>query len=182
VGGFGALDRLPSNPPPPGSPAGETNAAPAPLTPAANPKAPASDGQLPAVQKAAVDLAPGKGEEAAQSPAPAPQTSTPPLAPSPPPVQDPSEIAVKMKIGADLVASGDFAAARTMFERVAEAGDAAGAFALAETYDPAVLRTLRLRGGVKADPALARRWYEMARDMGSAAAIDRIARLTQSSR
>jgi hypothetical protein len=180
VGGFGALDRLPSNPPPPRSPAGEINAVPAPLTPAASPEAPARDAQLPAVQKAAVDLAPGKGE-AVQSPAPAPQTAAPPLAASPPPAQDPSEIAARMKIGADLVASGDFAAARTMFERVAEAGDAAGAFALAETYDPAVLRTLRLRGGVKADPVLARRWYEMARDMGSAAAAERIARLMQNS-
>jgi TPR repeat protein len=87
-----------------------------------------------------------------------------------------------MKVGADMMASGDIAAARTMFERVAEAGEMAGAFALAETYDPAVLRTLRLRGGILADPASARRWYEKAREMGSAAAIDRIARLTRSSR
>jgi hypothetical protein len=90
---------------------------------------------------------------------------------------DASEIATRLKLGADLVAAGDIAAARTMFERVAEAGDATGAFALAETYDPAVLGTLRLRGGLTPDPALARRWYERAKEMGSSAAPERIARL-----
>jgi hypothetical protein len=51
--------------------------------------------------------------------------------------------------------------------------------ALAETYDPAVLGTMRLRGGITPDPALARQWYEKARDMGAGAAPERIARLTQ---
>jgi TPR repeat protein len=88
-----------------------------------------------------------------------------------------------MKLGADLMASGDIASARRMFERVAEAGEAAGAFTLAETYDPIVLKALRLRGGgIAANPMLARHWYEQARDMGSAAATDRIARLTQGPR
>jgi TPR repeat protein len=95
----------------------------------------------------------------------------------PPP--DASEIAVRLKLGAGLMAAGDIAAARTMFARVADAGDAAGAFALAETYDPAVLGTMRLRSRITPDPALARRWYEKARDMGSGAAAARIARLTQ---
>jgi TPR repeat protein len=83
----------------------------------------------------------------------------------------------RLKLGADLMAAGDIAAARTMFARVAEAGEAAGAFALAETYDPAVLGTMGLRGGITADPAQARRWYEKAREMGSSAAPERIARL-----
>ena len=84
-----------------------------------------------------------------------------------------------MKIGAELMANGDVTAARMMFERAAEAGEAAAAFALAETYDPAVLRRLRLRGGIAPDVALARRWYEKARDLGSIAAPERIVRLTQ---
>ena len=92
---------------------------------------------------------------------------------------DASEIAAKMKIGAELMASGDITAARMMFERAAEAGEAAAAFALAETYDPVVLRRLRLRGGIAPDVALARRWYEKARDLGSIAAPERIVRLTQ---
>jgi hypothetical protein len=97
------------------------------------------------------------------------------IAPLPPP--DASEIAARLKLGADLMAAGDIAAARTMFARIAEAGDAAGAFALAETYDPAVLSAMRLRGGITPDPVLARKWYEKARDMGSGTAPDRIARL-----
>jgi hypothetical protein len=98
------------------------------------------------------------------------------------PSLDASEIATKMKIGGELMAHGDITAARTMFQRAAEAGEAAGAFALAETYDPAVLRQLHLRGGIAPDLALARRWYEQARAMGSTAAAERIVRLTEVSR
>jgi hypothetical protein len=152
-----------------GSPhvAGEAEAVAAtPDPPAASLTLANRDSQIPAAQTAAADLAPA-----------------PPAAPSPPaPAADPAEAAARMKIGADLIASGDIVSARTMFERVAEAGEAAGAFALAETYDPSVLKTLRLRGGIKADPALARRWYEKARDMGSAAAAERIERLARSPR
>jgi hypothetical protein len=99
----------------------------------------------------------------------------PAVLPLPPP--DAEEIAARLKLGADLMAAGDIAAARTMFARAAEAGDPAGAFALAETYDPAVLGAMRLRGSIAPDPGRARQWYEKARDMGSSAAPDRIARL-----
>jgi hypothetical protein len=105
----------------------------------------------------------------------APQFAAASASMAPPP--DAEEIAARLKLGADLMAAGDIAAARTMFARVAEAGDAAGAFALAETYDPAVLGAMRLRGGLTPDPVLARQWYEKARSMGSGAAPDRIARL-----
>jgi hypothetical protein len=44
-----------------------------------------------------------------------------------------SLIAVKMKIGVELMTYGEVASARVMFQRAAEAGDGAGAFALAET-------------------------------------------------
>jgi TPR repeat protein len=66
-----------------------------------------------------------------------------------------------------------------MFQRVADAGEGAGAFALAETYDPLVLGGLRLREQVVPDLALARAWYERARDLGSLEARDRISRLAQ---
>jgi TPR repeat protein len=109
-----------------------------------------------------------------------PRSISPSSASRPPTAaDDASEIAAKMKIGTELMASGDITAARMMFERAAEAGEAAGAFALAETYDPVVLRRLRLRGGIAPDVALARRWYEKARDLGSIAAPERIVRLTQ---
>ena len=132
--------------------------------------------QLPAPRAAVVDIMPAGGPRAAGRKDAAP----PPAAIPAVPARDPAEIAAKTKLGADLLASGDIAAARLMFARVAEAGEAAGAFGLAETYDPAVLRTLRLRGAIASNSALARHWYEQARDMGSAAAIERIARLAQS--
>lgn len=91
-----------------------------------------------------------------------------------PPMPD---IVPRMKLGAELLAAGDVAAARTMFERVAEAGEADGAFALAETYDPTVLWTMPSRGRIAPDAAQARSWYEKARDMGSSTAPERIARL-----
>jgi TPR repeat protein len=84
-----------------------------------------------------------------------------------------------MQIGAELMATGDITAARMMFVRAAEAGEAAAAFALAETYDPVVLRRLRLRGGIVPDLSMARKWYEKARDLGSIEAPERIVRLTQ---
>lgn len=100
-----------------------------------------------------------------------------------PPAQYLADSAPRMRLGAELMKAGDVAAARTMFERVAEAGNPDGAFALAETYDPAVLRSVPLRGGgITADTAQARRWYEKARDMGSSTAPERIVRLRVASK
>jgi hypothetical protein len=93
--------------------------------------------------------------------------------------EDPSAIAAKMRIGVELMTYGEVFAARAMFQRVAEAGDGAGAFALAETYDPIVLEGLRLREQIMPDVVLARTWYERARDLGSPEARDRISRLAQ---
>lgn len=108
------------------------------------------------------------------------QTVSPSAAvPRPPTTEDASVIAAKMKIGVELMTYGEVAAARVMFQRAAEAGEGAGAFALAETYDPLVLGGLRLREGITPDVALARAWYERARDLGSLEARDRIARLAQ---
>jgi hypothetical protein len=163
---------------------------PASLASGPNPAVTQRDPELPAAQTATIDLAPADARRAAQHlpatglPATGPRAALPAAASSLRSASDSdaSEIAAKMKIGADLMANGDVAAARMMFERAAEAGEAAAAFALAETYDPLVLRTLRLRGAIAPDPALARRWYEKARDLGSSAAPERIARLSQNPR
>jgi hypothetical protein len=146
----------------------QTNALPMPARPAADLKAANSD---PVDRRGAASDA--TSVDATRRPTPSARPISPPSA------DDASEIAAKMKIGAELMATGDVTAARMMFERAAEAGEAAAAFALAETYDPAVLRSLRLRGGIAPDVALARRWYEKARDLGSIAAPERIVRLTQ---
>jgi hypothetical protein len=106
-----------------------------------------------------------------------PQTVSPSAAPVA--AEDASVISAKMKIGVELMTYGEVAAARVMFLRAAEAGEGAGAFALAETYDPLVLGELRLREGIVPDIALARTWYERARDLGVLEARDRISRLAQ---
>jgi len=87
---------------------------------------------------------------------------------------DAAEIAQMVKRGAELMANGDVAAARLMYQRAAEAGEAVAAFALAETYDPLVLK-----GGVPPDVGLARIWYERAKDLGSTMAPERLDRLTR---
>jgi TPR repeat protein len=162
-----------------------------PSTGAADLKASSRDPEPPAARTAAIGPVPDDARGVAEKvtsvgavPLLAPPRAILPSSASRPPVPaaDASEIAAKMKMGAGLMAQGDIAAARTMFQRAAEAGEAAGAFALAETYDPVVLRSLHLRGGIAPDPALARSWYEKARDLGSRAAPERIARLTQISR
>jgi len=61
---------------------------------------------------------------------------------------------------------GDLIAARILFLRAANAGDAAAAVAMGATYDPVVLADRGVRG-VAADLDKARRWYERAREMGS---------------
>ena len=59
---------------------------------------------------------------------------------------DKEEIAVLLKRGKDLIAHGDIAAARVTLKRAAEANDAEAALALASTYDPFVLRDLKVYG------------------------------------
>ena len=86
---------------------------------------------------------------------------------------DPEEIAALLKRGDELIASGDLGAARLVLRRAAEAGNARAAFALAGTYDPIVLEKRAVHGFV-ADVAMARNWYEKAREFGSADAPQRL--------
>jgi len=92
---------------------------------------------------------------------------------------DAAEIELLLKNGTVLMGNGDIVAARLMFQRAAEAGDAPAAFALAETYDPAVLANMGTKGAIKADIALAEKWYAKARDLGSTAAPERLTRITR---
>jgi hypothetical protein len=168
---------------------GQTNVPPTLSTPVATLTASNRDVVPPAARAALTGLAPvdthgaadpAASVDAAQRLAPLP---TPPQTVSPSaasrPAEDASVIAAKMKIGVELMTYGEVTAARVMFQRAAEAGEGAGAFALAETYDPLVLGGLRLREGIMPDLALARAWYERARDLGSLEARDRISRLAQ---
>ncbi len=86
---------------------------------------------------------------------------------------DPDAIAALLKRADALIGSGDVAAARLVLRRAADAQDAQAAMTLAETYDPAFLEKLGVRGFVP-DPAMARSWYEKARILGSAEAPRRL--------
>jgi hypothetical protein len=92
------------------------------------------------------------------------------------PTLDDSEINALIKRGNDLLKEGDFSAARLVFERAANAGSAEAALALGSTYDPLVIKRL---GGisVKPDVEIARKWYQIAADRGSAAATPQLANL-----
>jgi hypothetical protein len=94
-----------------------------------------------------------------------------------PPVQqhqlEQDEVAQLTRRGKDFIANGDLAGARLVLRRAAEANNADAALALAETYDPFVLRELKVRG-FPANIAMARAWYEKALDLGSPEALNRL--------
>jgi hypothetical protein len=77
-----------------------------------------------------------------------------------------AEIELMVKSGLEFLGNGNIAGARMMFQPAAEAGDAVAAFALAETYDPSVLKKLGTKGGITSDVTLANTWYERARVLG----------------
>jgi hypothetical protein len=79
---------------------------------------------------------------------------------------DRDEVAMLSKRGQQFAMVGDFAAARLILQRAAEAGDPGASLSLAATYDPIVLERLGVRG-ISGDIAMARTWYEKAKDFGS---------------
>ena len=83
------------------------------------------------------------------------------------------EVVRQLMRGQELLARGEIAAARSLFQRVADAGEARGALALAETYEPSA--TVRLRvNSLAPNLELARKWYEKAESLGSAEAERRL--------
>ena len=95
------------------------------------------------------------------------------------PILDESEITTLITRGNKLLKDGDFAAARLLFERAADAGSAEAALALGSTYDPVVIKRLGAIA-VKPDVETARNWYQIAADRGSAAAKLQLANLPSS--
>jgi hypothetical protein len=100
------------------------------------------------------------------------------VAPAPPLPRriDPDELAALMKRAKGLMDVGDIASARLLLERAAGAHEAKAALLLAQTYDPAVLGTPDMRS-ITPDPAMARRWYQKAAELGSAEAQQRLAQM-----
>ena len=67
--------------------------------------------------------------------------------------------------GAAMMALGDVSAARLLYKRAADAGDARAAVELGRTYDPQYLAKTNLVG-VQPDPTLASDWYRRALALG----------------
>ncbi|MDR3529378.1 MAG: hypothetical protein P4L90_02300 [Rhodopila sp.] len=118
--------------------------------------------------------------------------TSPMLAPSPPPVAlsaselpppaKPAEtlsadvVAALMKRGDQSLGLGDTAAARLLFRRAAEAGNAAAATALGRTYDPNYV-SAGTAPGDRPDPAQAAEWYKKAVTLGDPRAAELLKRL-----
>jgi hypothetical protein len=83
------------------------------------------------------------------------------------------QLAALLKRGNEFVSHGDLVGARLIFERAAQAGESRAALALASTYDPVVLEHLGERG-LAPDIAMARFWYERAKQLGSKEAPERL--------
>jgi hypothetical protein len=81
-----------------------------------------------------------------------------------------------LKLGNELIATGNVSAARLVLKEAADEGNAAAALALGATFDPVEIEKLG-RSELSPDVALARMWYEKARGLGSAEAADRLKRL-----
>jgi TPR repeat protein len=88
----------------------------------------------------------------------------------------PDEVAALLKRGQELVAQGRFRVARPVLEQAAEAKNAAAALALGQTYDPLIERSA-VRPDAPPDIAMARIWYEKAKDLGSPEAAQRLNQL-----
>src|SRR5215211_1084875 len=77
-----------------------------------------------------------------------------------------SQVDSYLRRARELIGLGDVAAARLMLSRAAEGKDSRALVALAETYDPVVLRNWRVVG-MRPDPDKARALYEEALEKGS---------------
>ena len=88
---------------------------------------------------------------------------------------DREEVNMFVKRGEEFLMTGDFADARLMLQRAAEAGDPHASLVLGATYDPIELEHLGVCGRrIFASVAIARTWYEKAEQFGSAEARRRL--------
>ena len=80
--------------------------------------------------------------------------------------------------GDEMLALGDIAAARLLYERAAMLGSARAATALGQTYDPAFLVSIHA-SGVTANRTAAAAWYRKGAALGDTDSATRLARLTR---
>lgn len=92
------------------------------------------------------------------------------------PIDDEDKLMVER--GDLLFRQGDVAAARLIYHRLAKKGFPVAALAMARTYDPDVLKTLKVEG-LQPDIAQARVWYKLADELGSPQARSRLSTLRE---
>jgi len=150
---------------------------PIPQPPAAQAPAPQPPAPQPPAQRVERTPPVQTAERTPPRAAPPPQVAerTPPQ-PAQTRSLDAAEVDVLVKQGQQFVAAGDFVTARLVFQRAAEAGNAAAALALGASYDPVVLSRLGVRG-VDADVGKARAWYQKAKEYGAPDADRRLSTL-----
>jgi hypothetical protein len=125
-----------------------------------------------------IAVLPKRGKDVLQ---PLAERATPPAVTAPPPAPAVSplnsdQIAALVKVGEDLLHSGDLAAARTVLKRAALAGNPRAALELGMTFDQAFLTKWGVVG-FGPDLAQAREWYERAIKLGSTEASRHLERL-----
>jgi len=141
------------------------------------------------VRRSAATITPLSATPAVVAAAPLPTASVNAIAVTPVPAQpaprpdirptvrlDSGELEMLVKRGNEFIANGDLAAARLLLRRGAEAGSAEAALALGATFDPVVMQRLGAIGTTP-DIAQARQWYQRAAELGSNAALQRLAGL-----
>jgi hypothetical protein len=159
--------------------------------PAAAAASPTATPDQTTVEAQTPDPAPQTTAVEAQTPIPAPAAASPTatkgrtaVAPAseqnvrPSDQGDADEIVVLLKRGQELMRHGDLAAARLVLRHAADANNAEAALTLGATYDPVILRELRVYG-FSADVGMARTWYEKAKELGlpeAARRLDNLAR------
>lgn len=106
---------------------------------------------------------------------PAPPVAPPQEQPPPKPAEglSPALMVALMKRGDEALGLGDIAAARLLYQRAAEAGNAPAATALGKTFDPNFAAP-----GSKPDSARAAEWYKRAIGLGDSHATDLLQHLT----
>ncbi len=91
---------------------------------------------------------------------------------------DDEETSALIKLGQDFLKNGEFSSGRLLLKRAANAGSAAAALLLGETFDPFLVQRFGVIG-VQPDVAEAREWYQRAAQLGSSTAEQHLAALAE---
>jgi type II secretory pathway predicted ATPase ExeA len=108
---------------------------------------------------------------------PAADPASMPPSPSAPPAASPlppAVLAILLDRGAAMLATGDISAARLLYKRAADSGNAQAAAEIGKTYEPTFLANRRAIG-IQADPTIAAGWYRRALSLGGTKAASLLA-------